>query len=176
MLILLCLFQTSSGSVVELQNRTVNLSSNFNIYIKINASEPIRAFGADFEYDPEMLQVNYIKFGNLAYKVTPGNYIEFQNFNLSIQNTNINTCQYLLSYFNKTGLLTYLTVNMKGKTRGTSYIRLTNVRLVRSSDQSFFELYETCRFADTFIGRDGNMTNSDFYERNDTPIYKIKIT
>lgn len=170
------LIAPATASVVELQNRTVNLSSNFNIYIKINATEPVRAFGADFEYDPEMLKVNYIKFGDLAYKVPAGKYLEFQNFNFSIQNRIINSCQYLTAPYNRTGKITYLTLNVKGLQKGSSYIRLNDVRLIRSRDQSFFEMYETCRFRDSFFGRDGNITNSTFLDRNDTPIYKIRIT
>lgn len=143
---------TSANSSVELQNRTVNLSSNFNIYIYINSSEPFGGFGTDFNYDNDSLQVNYQKWGNLFQYVPAGRYVWFEGYwygrecapNSACYGSIANSWVALLSPYNKTGKITYMTINMRGKKKGTSVINLTRMSLI-SADWNGTELLNSSR-------------------------------
>jgi hypothetical protein len=118
-------------NITTQDNRSVNLSQNINIIIKLEASAiPMTGAQVTFNYDPSALKVNWVRKGDFLYYATddskiwhtrnePGNgtllVIQMVLFDTSIAQTKASTL---------------MTVNIKPLRKGYTFINLSKGVLV----------------------------------------------
>lgn len=125
--ILFAIIPASAYTDLELQNRTMNMSSNFNIYVRLNSSQPVSAVGFDFNYNEQFLRLNYVRLGDFFQYVPSGKYMYYDGIliNGSLQAW----WGWMLGQYNKSKA-TILVLNFKPTKKGISLINLSRIVIV----------------------------------------------